>query len=346
MSSQGCLDWLCPEPEDLSPSGGLGVPDRNLALDLVRVTEAAAIAAGRWVGRGDKEGGNLAAIDAMRKLIMSVPMRGLVVIGEAEKSVPTLFKGEEVGDGDGPACDVGISPVDGTTLMAKGAPNALTVLTVTERGAMYVPSPVSYMDKLAVGPDCVDVVDINRPVADNLRAVAVAKDIQVSDVTVAILDRRRHLELVGKVRDAGAKVHLIEGGDVAGAIAAALPESGVDILLGTGGAPEGVIAAAALSCMGGSLQVRLLPKDATKQRELEPGHGFGKVLHTGDLVRGENVFFCATGVTSGDLLRGVHYRSGRATTQSIVMHSKSSTVRIVKGDHRLVRQPVRPVIRR
>jgi fructose-1,6-bisphosphatase II len=314
-------------------------PDRNLALELVRVTEAAAMAAGRWVGRGDKNGGDGAAVDAMRKLIGTVSMSGVVVIGEGEKDeAPMLYNGEEVGNGDGPACDVAVDPIDGTTLMAKGMPNALAVLAVAERGAMFDPSAVFYMEKLAVGPEAADVIDLNAPVAENIRRVAKAKHIDVSDVTVCILDRPRHDRLVGEVRAAGARVHFISDGDVAGAISAARPDTGVDMLIGIGGTPEGIIAAAALKCMGGAIQGRLWPKDdEERQKAIDAGHDLDRVLSTDDLVRGDNVFFCATGVTDGDLVRGVRYRAGGCTTQSIVMRSKSGTVRMIDGFHRLTK---------
>jgi len=314
-------------------------PDRNLALELVRVTEAAAMAAGRWVGRGDKNGGDGAAVDAMRKLVGTVSMRGVVVIGEGEKDdAPMLFNGEEVGNGDGPDCDVAVDPIDGTTLMAKGMPNAIAVLAVAERGAMFDPSAVFYMEKLAVGPEAADVVDITAPVAENIRRVAAAKSTDVSDVTVCILDRPRHENLVHEVREAGARIHFISDGDVAGAISAARPNTGVDLLIGIGGTPEGIIAASALKCMGGAIQGRLWPKDdAERAKALDAGHDLDRVLFTDDLVRGDNVFFCATGITDGDLLRGVHYRSGGCTTQSIVMRSKSGTVRMIDGFHRLTK---------
>jgi fructose-1,6-bisphosphatase II len=288
-------------------------PDRNLALELVRVTEAAAMAAGRWVGRGDKIGGDGAAVDAMRKLIGTVSMRGVVVIGEGEKDqAPMLYNGEEVGNGDGPECDVAVDPIDGTTLMAKGMPNAIAVLAATERGAMFDPSAVFYMEKLAVGPEAADVV--------------------------CILDRARHQDLVRAVRDAGARIHFITDGDVAGAISAARPNTGVDMLIGIGGTPEGIIAACALKCMGGAIQGRLWPKDdAEREKAVAAGHDLDRVLRTDDLVSGDNAFFCATGVTDGDLLRGVHYRSGGCTTQSIVMRSKSGTVRMIDGFHRLTK---------
>ncbi|WP_184691057.1 class II fructose-bisphosphatase [Saccharothrix tamanrassetensis] len=314
-------------------------PDRNLALELVRVTEAAAMAAGRWVGRGDKNGGDGAAVDAMRKLIGTVSMRGVVVIGEGEKDeAPMLFNGEEVGNGDGPDCDVAVDPIDGTTLMAKGMPNALAVLAAAERGAMFDPSAVFYMEKLAVGPEAADVIDITVPIAENIRRVAKAKHSDVSDVTVCILDRPRHESIVADVRKAGARIHFISDGDVAGAISAARPNTGIDLLVGIGGTPEGIIAAAALKCMGGAIQGRLWPKDDDeRQKALDAGHDLERVLTTNDLVRGDNVFFCATGVTDGDLVRGVHYRAGGCTTQSIVMRSKSGTVRMIDGFHRLTK---------
>jgi fructose-1,6-bisphosphatase II len=312
-------------------------PDRNLALELVRVTEAAAMAAGRWVGRGDKNGGDGAAVDAMRKLIGTVSMRGVVVIGEGEKDqAPMLYNGEQVGNGEGPDCDVAVDPIDGTTLMAKGMPNAIAVLAATERGAMFDPSAVFYMEKLAVGPEAADVIDITAPVAENIRRVAKAKHTDVSDVTVCILDRARHSDLVKAVREAGARIHFISDGDVAGAISAARPNTGVDMLIGIGGTPEGIIAACALKCMGGEIQGRLWPKDdAEREKAIDAGHDLDRVLRTDDLVSGDNAFFCATGITDGDLLRGVHYRSGGCTTQSIVMRSKSGTVRMIDGFHRL-----------
>ncbi|WP_436493771.1 class II fructose-bisphosphatase [Actinokineospora sp. HUAS TT18] len=314
-------------------------PDRNLALELVRVTEAAAMAAGRWVGRGDKIGGDQAAVDAMRKLVHTVSMRGVVVIGEGEKDeAPMLYNGEEVGNGDGPDCDVAVDPIDGTTLMAKGMPNAIAVLAVAERGAMFDPSAVFYMEKLAVGPEAADVVDITAPVAENIRRVAKAKHSDVSDVTVCILDRPRHENLIHEVREAGARIHFISDGDVAGAISAARPNTGVDLLLGIGGTPEGIIAAAALKCMGGAIQGKLWPKDAEERaKAIDAGHDLDRILFTDDLVSGDNVFFCATGITDGDLLRGVHYRAGGCTTQSIVMRSKSGTVRMIDGFHRLTK---------
>ncbi len=314
-------------------------PDRNLALELVRVTEAGAMAAGRWVGRGDKEGGDGAAVDAMRQLVSSVSMRGVVVIGEGEKDeAPMLYNGELVGNGDGPDCDFAVDPIDGTTLMSKGMPNAISVLAVAERGAMFDPSAVFYMEKIAVGPDAADAIDITAPIGENVRRVAKSKNASVSDVTVCILDRPRHLDLIQQVRDTGARIRLISDGDVAGAIAAARPDSGTDLLVGIGGTPEGIIAAAAMRCMGGALQGKLWPKDdEERQKAIDAGHDLDRVLTTEDLVSGDNVFFCATGVTDGDLLRGVRYYGGGASTQSIVMRSKSGTVRMIDAYHRLTK---------
>lgn len=312
-------------------------PDRNLALELVRVTEAGALASGRWVGRGDKEGGDGAAVDAMRQLVASVSMRGVVVIGEGEKDeAPMLFNGEEVGNGNGPEVDFAVDPVDGTTLMAKGMPNAISVLAVAERGAMFDPSAVFYMEKIAVGPDYADAIDITAPVAENIARIAKIKKGSASDVTVCILDRPRHAELIQQVRDAGSRIRLISDGDVAGAIAAARPDSGTDMLIGIGGTPEGIIAAAAMRCMDGAILGRLAPTDdEEKQKAIDAGHDLDRVLDTKDLVSGENVFFTATGVTDGDLLRGVRYAGGGAHTQSIVMRSKSGTVRMIDAYHRL-----------
>ena len=314
-------------------------PDRNLAMELVRVTEAAAMAAGRWVGRGDKNGGDGAAVDAMRQLIGSVSMRGVVVIGEGEKDeAPMLFNGEEVGNGEGPWCDVAVDPIDGTTLMAKGMPNSVAVLAVAERGAMFDPSAVFYMEKLAVGPEAADVIDLTAPVAENIRRVAAAKHLGVSDVTVCVLDRPRHDQLVSEIRSTGARIHFLSDGDVAGAISAARPDTGVDMLYGIGGTPEGIITAAALKCMGGAMQGRLWPRDDEERaKAVAAGHDLDRVLTADELVRGDNVFFCATGITDGDLLRGVHYRGGGCTTQSIVMRSKSGTVRMIDGYHRLTK---------
>jgi fructose-1,6-bisphosphatase II len=314
-------------------------PDRNLALELVRVTEAAAMAAARWVGRGDKNGGDGAAVDAMRKLIGTVSMNGVVVIGEGEKDkAPMLFNGEQVGDGTGPACDVAVDPIDGTTLMAKGMPNAVAVIAVAERGSMFDPSAVFYMEKIATGPEAADVIDITAPVHVNIQKVAKAKskDGRPEDVTVVILDRPRHAELVSAVRDAGARIKFISDGDVAGAIMAAKAGTGVDLLLGIGGTPEGIIAAAALSCMGGCIQGRLWPQGPEEREKAEAaGHDLSRVLTTRDLVAGEDVFFCATGITDGELVAGVRYDRGAVATSSIVMRSKSGTIRMVESLHQL-----------
>lgn len=326
-------DHHMPSQLEVSPED----PDRNLALELVRVTEAAAMAAGRWVGRGDKNGADGAAVKAMRTLVQTVSMNGVVVIGEGEKDeAPMLFNGERVGDGTGAECDVAVDPVDGTTLTAKGMPNAVSVLAVAERGAMYDPSAVFYMDKLVTGPEAADYVDINAPVAVNIRRVARAKQIAPQDVTVVVLDRPRHDGLVKEIRETGARIQFIADGDVAGAIMAARDGTGVDLLLGIGGTPEGIIAACAIKCLGGTFQGRLWPKDdAERQRALDAGHDLDRVLHTDDLVSGENAFFVATGITGGDLLSGVSYRAETATTSSLVMRSRSGTIRQVEATHRL-----------
>ncbi|GAB05251.1 class II fructose-bisphosphatase [Gordonia amarae] len=311
-------------------------PDRNLAMELVRVTEAAALAAGRWVGRGDKNGGDGAAVDAMRELLSTVSMRGVVVIGEGEKDeAPMLYNGEEVGNGDGPDCDVAVDPIDGTTLMAEGRPNSIAVIAVSERGTMYDPSAVFYMNKIAVGPEAKGAIDIDASVEWNIKSVANAKGIEVGDLTVVVLDRPRHADLIGEIRAAGAKIRLISDGDVAGAIAAAGDYSTVDMLMGVGGTPEGIITAVAMKCMGGEIQGKLWPRDdAERQKALDAGHDLNKVLTNDILVSGENAFFCATGVTNGDMLRGVTYRPTGATTRSLVMRSKSGTIRRIEAVHR------------
>ncbi|WP_405618675.1 class II fructose-bisphosphatase [Streptomyces sp. NBC_00076] len=312
-------------------------PDRNLALELVRVTEAAAMAAGRWVGRGDKNGADGAAVRAMRTLVSTVSMNGVVVIGEGEKDeAPMLFNGERVGDGTGPECDIAVDPIDGTTLTAKGMTNAIAVLAAADRGSMFDPSAVFYMDKLVTGPEAADFVDINAPVSVNIRRVAKAKRSTPEDVTVVILDRPRHEGLIEEVRDTGARIRLISDGDVAGSILALREGTGVDLLLGVGGTPEGIISACAVKCLGGTIQGKLWPKDdEERQRAIDAGHDLDRVLTTDDLVSGENVFFVATGITDGELLRGVRYRSETATTDSIVMRSKSGTVRRIDSEHRL-----------
>ncbi|MEV7072633.1 class II fructose-bisphosphatase [Streptomyces sp. NPDC091972] len=312
-------------------------PDRNLALELVRVTEAAAMAAGRWVGRGEKNGADGAAVRAMRSLVSTVSMNGVVVIGEGEKDeAPMLFNGERVGDGTGPECDIAVDPIDGTTLTAKGMPNAIAVLAAADRGSMFDPSAVFYMDKLVTGPEAADFVDINAPVSVNIRRVAKAKRSTPEDVTVVILDRPRHEGIIKEIREAGARIKLISDGDVAGSIYALREGTGVDMLLGIGGTPEGIISACAVKCLGGTIQGKLWPKDDEERaRAVDAGHDLDRVLTTDDLVSGENVFFVATGITDGELLRGVRYRSETATTDSIVMRSKSGTVRRIDSEHRL-----------
>ncbi|MEZ5115218.1 MAG: class II fructose-bisphosphatase [Candidatus Nanopelagicales bacterium] len=312
-------------------------PDRNLALELVRVTEAAAMAAARWVGRGDKNDADGAAVNAMRSLIGSVSMDGVVVIGEGEKdNAPMLFNGEQVGDGTGPECDVAVDPIDGTTLTAKGMANAISVLAVAERGAMYDPSAVFYMEKLVTGPEAADVVDITAPIRSNLRWIAKAKGESIGDLTVCILDRPRHERIVHEVREAGARIKFITDGDVAGAVMAVRDGTGVDLLLGIGGTPEGIIAACAIKCLGGVIQGRLWPRDDDERaKAIDAGLDLEEVLLTDDLVTGDNVFFCATGITDGEIMKGVRYRPHRALTHSIVMRSKSGTIREVLSEHQL-----------
>jgi fructose-1,6-bisphosphatase II len=314
-------------------------PDRNISLELVRVTEAAAMAAGRWVGRGDKMGGDGAAVDAMRQLITTVGMKGVVVIGEGEKDeAPMLFNGELVGSGEGPECDVAVDPIDGTTLMAKGMPNAIAVMAVAERGTMYDPSAVFYMEKLVTGPEAADVVDITAPVAHNIQAVAKAKGAAVEDVTVCILDRPRHEDLVHQVRAAGARIKFISDGDVAGAVMACTVGTGVDLLLGIGGTPEGIITACAVKCLGGTIQGKLWPQKKSEfENAAAAGLDLDAILSTDDLVSSDNVFFVATGITDGELVRGVRYKGGGASTESLVMRSKSGTVRRIISEHRLTK---------
>jgi len=312
-------------------------PDRNLALDLVRVTEAAAMAAGRWIGRGDKIAADQAAVDAMRAMLDSVSMDGVVVIGEGEKDeAPMLFNGEEVGDGSGPAVDVAVDPLEGTRLTALGQPNAIAVIAVAERGTMFFPGAAVYMEKIAVGPQGIDVIDLNASPTENVQAVAKAKGVSPRELSVVVLERDRHEELIRELRDAGAKVNLIRDGDVAPAIAAAQGGTGVDMLYGIGGTPEGVISAAALKCVGGGIQGRLWPRDEGERRKLvDAGLDPERVVTTNDLVAGEDVFVAATGVTTGSLLRGVRYLPNGAITDSIVMRSRSGTVRRIEATHHL-----------
>jgi fructose-1,6-bisphosphatase II len=311
-------------------------PDRNLAMELVRTTEAAAVAASMWVGRGDKEAADGAAVDAMRLILGTVQMTGTVIIGEGEKDeAPMLYNGEVVGDGSDPQVDIAVDPIDGTTLTSKGRGGAVAVIAVSEKGTMFDPGPCVYMEKIAVGPEAAGRIDATASVTENLRAVAEAKGIAVTEVTATILDRPRHDDMVAEIRDAGARIRLIGDGDVAAAIATAIPESGVDILFGIGGTPEGVIAAAALKCMGGELVGRLWPRDDEERATaVAAGYDLARVLGTDDLVAGDNCFFAATGITDGNLLKGVHYNRLGATTQSLVMRSRSGTVRFVDAQHR------------
>lgn len=327
---------MTPVDLNVSPSN----PDRNLAMELVRVTEAAALAAGRWVGRGDKNGADGVAVNAMRTMISSVAMNGTVVIGEGEKDeAPMLFNGERVGDGSGPEVDVAVDPIDGTTLTAKGMNNAIAVMAVAPRGAMYDPSAVFYMEKLATGPEAADVVDIRNPIAENIAAVAKAKSTRPEDVTVVILDRPRHEQMVAEIRATGARIKFISDGDVAGAIMAARPGTGVDLMLGVGGTPEGIITACAMKAIGGVIQGRLWPTDdEERQRALDAGHNLDPdfVLSTEDLVTGDDCFFVATGISDGELMQGVRYKAnGAATTHSLVMRSRSGTIRQVISEHQL-----------
>ncbi len=312
-------------------------PDRNLALELVRVTEAAAMGAGRWIGRGDKIAADQAAVDAMRTMLDTVTMDGVVVIGEGEKDeAPMLYNGEHVGDGRGSAVDVAVDPLEGTRLTAFGQPNAIAVIAVAERGSMFFPGAAVYMEKIAAGANAVEAVDITASPTENVHAVARAKGVKPTDLRVVVLERERHENLIGELRQAGARVNLIRDGDVAPAIAAARPETGVDLLYGIGGTPEGVISAAALKCVGGGIQGRLWPRTPEEREALvAAGFDLDRVLTTDDLVAGEDVFVAATGVTTGALLRGVRYVRDGAVTDSIVMRSRSGTVRRIEARHNL-----------
>jgi fructose-1,6-bisphosphatase II len=316
---------------------GIEAPDRNLALELVRVTEAAAMAAARKMGYGDKEAVDQAAVDAMRAVLDSISMSGVVVIGEGEKdNAPMLYNGEEIGNGSEPQVDVAVDPVDGTTLTAKAMPNAISVVALSERGTMFNPGPCVYMEKLVVGQEAAGVVDFDAPLRDNLNALAKAKGAEVRDLTVCILDRPRHEDLVHQIREAGARIKFITDGDVAGAIMAARPGTGVDMLIGIGGTPEGVIAACAMKCLDGMMFGRLYPRDDEERTAaLEQGYDLDQVLTAEDLVKGDNVFFAATGVTDGELLRGVRFHRRGAMTQSLSMRSKSGTTRVIDGHHQL-----------
>ncbi|HEU0335449.1 MAG TPA: class II fructose-bisphosphatase [Gaiellaceae bacterium] len=311
------------------------VPDRNLALELVRVTEAAAMGAARWIGRGDKNAADQAAVDLMRLMINTVSMRGTVVIGEGEKDeAPMLYNGEEVGDGDGPEVDVAVDPLEGTRLTALGMANAISVIAVAERGSLFFPGAALYMDKIAVGPAAADVIDIEASPTENVRRVAEVKGMEPNEVTVVVLERDRHDDLIAELRDAGARVNLIRDGDVAPSIASAQPFTGVDMLMGIGGTPEGVISAAAIKCLGGAMQGKLWPRNEDeRQRLLDAGFEIDRVLTQDDLVRGENVFVSATGVTGGALLRGVRVSGAGVETESLVMRSRSGTVRRIAAYH-------------
>ena len=311
------------------------LPSRNLALELVRVTETAAIAASRWIGRGEKNLADQEAVDAMRRMIGTVAMNGIVVIGEGEKdNAPMLYNGEKVGDGSGPACDVALDPIDGTTLTAKGMNNAISVIAVSERGSMFDPSAVFYMEKLVAGPESADVVDITAPVKANLKAVAKAKHMSVSELTVVVLDRPRHDDLVRDIREAGGRIKFITDGDVAGAVMAARAGTGIDLLMGIGGTTEGIIAACAMKCLGGVIQGRLKPRSEEERERAQAANlDLNQVLTTNDLVSGNDVFFAATGITDGELLQGVRFSPKGITSNSIVMRSRSQTIRLIESEH-------------
>ena len=311
--------------------------DRNLALELVRTTEAAAMAASRWMGRGDKNAADDAAVEAMRRVLHSVSMNGVVVIGEGEKDeAPMLYNGEAVGDGSGSPADVAVDPIDGTTLTSLGRGNAIAVIAVSDKGTMFDPGPCVYMDKIAVGPAGKGVIDINASPTENLERLAKAKGEDVRNITAVILDRDRHKDLIAEVRAAGARIRLIPDGDVAGGISTAWPESGADILFGIGGTPEGVITAAALKCMGGDMQGKLWPRnDEEREAALAAGYDLDRVVGIDDLVQGDNCFFAATGITDGELLKGVRFDPVYVHTQSLVMRSRSGTVHLVNALHRV-----------
>ncbi|MGH2785853.1 MAG: class II fructose-bisphosphatase [Actinomycetota bacterium] len=323
------------ESMSTKPRGGTR-PDRNLALELARVTESAALAASKWMGRGDKNAADGAAVDAMRLMIDTVSVDGIVVIGEGEKDeAPMLYNGEKVGTGEKPEVDIAVDPIDGTTLLSRGGANALSVISMAERGTMFDPGPCVYMSKIATGPEAADVIDIDAPIAENITRVAKAKGIEVGDVIVTILDRDRHVEFVKEIREAGARVRMITDGDVAGAIAAGRSSLGVDLLYGIGGTPEGITAACALKCLGGAIQGKLWPRnDDERGRAIEAGYDLDRVLATDDLVSGNDVFFAATGVTDGYLLDGVRTTRDGAITESLVMRSRSGTIRTIRSEHR------------
>ena len=310
-------------------------PDRNLALELVRVTEAAALAAGRWVGKGEKETADGAAVDAMRVLLETVPMDGVVVIGEGEKDeAPMLYNGEQIGDGSPPDVDIAVDPLEGTTLTARGMPSALSVIALAERGTMFDPGPCVYMEKIAGSADVADVLSLDDPLPTVIERVAERKGISPGDVTVIMLDRPRHEEAVAEIREAGARIRFISDGDVSAALFAVTGEGGVDLLWGIGGTPEGVLSAAAIKCLGGQLLGRLWPRnDEERQAAIDGGYDLDEVLDADRLVSGDDVFFAATGVTDGELLQGVRYTRGKARTESLVVRSRSGTVRRVSATH-------------
>jgi fructose-1,6-bisphosphatase II len=310
--------------------------DRNLALELVRVTETAALAASTWVGRGDKDAADGAAVAAMRKMINTVDMSGVIVIGEGEKdNAPMLHNGEEVGNGTGPACDVAVDPIDGTTLTSNGLNGAVSVIALAPRGTMFNPKGAFYMNKIVTGPEAASVVDITAPVGENVRRVAKAKGVDVSDITVIVLDRPRHAQLLKELRAAGARIRLIRDGDVAAAIETARIGTGIDILMGIGGTPEGVVTAAAMRALGGVIQGQLMPQsDSEKASAKDAGHDLSKIYSTNDLVASDDVFFSATGITDGELLRGVRHTAFGAISHSLVVRGRSKTVRIIETEHR------------
>jgi fructose-1,6-bisphosphatase II len=312
------------------------IPDRNLAMELGRVTEAAAMAAARWMGRGDKEAADQAAVDAMRLVLNTIDMDGVIVMGEGEKSeAPVLYHGEVLGTGRPPQVDIAVDPIDGTAVLSLGRSGALAVVALSERDTMYAPQQIHYMDKIAVGPDAVGAIDIEAPVDVNLRNVAKARRKDIDDLTVIVLDRPRHAGLIRQIREIGARIRLIRDGDVAGALMTAMPDTGIDILMGIGGSPEAVIGACALRCVGGDMQCKLWPRDEEEQAAaIESGMQLDQVLTIDELIRGDNVFFAATGITDGELIDGVRYFGGGARTHTLVMRSKSGTVRFIEATHR------------
>lgn len=335
-----------PNPDDDAPPDAPSLDDdRILALELVRATEAAAMAAARFLGRGDEDEVDGAAVDAIRPVLGTIPMRGVIVIGEGEKDdAPMLYAGEHVGAGRGPMADIAIDPVDGAGLTAKSLPNAMSVIALADRGAMFDPGPCVYMDKIVVGPELVDAVDFMAPIEDTLNTIADVGGVGVREVTVAILDRPRHDELIGRIRAVGARIKFLLGGDVAGALMALLPESEVDILVGVGGTPEGVIAACAARCLGGAIYGRLTPRtEAESRRARDMGHRLDRVLTTIDLVKGNNAYFVATGVTDGEVLRGVRYAADQAITQTLSIRSSSGAVRTIDTKHRLSTSTLIPI---